>query len=85
MLILSILFFISSFLSAVVAVLVFLGLIPGNGKKSVAAAAISSAIFAALEIICILDPPFAEALLICGVILVSVLLFLSGKKEENAD
>lgn len=76
---LSLIFFISSFLSAILSVLTFLGLLPGKEKKTVFAFAVASLIFAICEIICIWNPPYGFIPLIIGILIINI-IFLTTKK-----
>lgn len=81
MVLLSLIFFISSFLSAALGVLTFLGLLPGRGRKTVIAFAASSFIFAVCEIICVWNPPYGFILVICGILIINIIFLLS--RNEN--
>ncbi len=79
---LSIIFFVSAVLSAVLAVLAFIGVLPKKGKNTGIALVIASGIFGFCELICIWDSPKGLILVTGGVLLVNLLYIIAGNERE---
>ena len=80
---LSVIFFISSVLSAVTAVLAFLGVLPGKGNRTGVALVIASGISGLCELLCIWESPVALIFVICSLIIVELIFLVA--KNEGAD
>ncbi len=78
---LSIIFFISSVLSALSAVAAFLGKAGKNGTKTGIALIIVSGVFGALELTAIWNSPKGMFLILSGVLIINVILTIS--REEG--
>ncbi len=80
---LSVIFFISSVLSAVIAVLTFFGALPGKGNKTGTALVIASGIFGLCELLCIWESPVTLIVVICALIIIELIFLISGKGEDE--
>lgn len=78
---LSIIFFISAFISVILSVLAFMGKISHKGKDTGIVLAVAGAVFGLCELVCIWNSPKGLFLIIAGVIIVS-LIFTVSKNEQ---
>ena len=81
---LSIIFFISAVLSAVISVLAFLGLIPGKGSRTGIALIVSSALFGLCELACIWEAPVGVIIIIpCLIVIQLIFTVIKDKGDEK--
>ena len=79
---LSVLFFVASVLSVILAVAAFLGKLSEKRKETGIILLIASGIFGLCELICIWNSPKGLILVICGVILAGMLLVIAQNNEN---
>lgn len=82
---LSVIFFITAFSSAVLSVLSFFGVLPGKGKDKKAAVAfiIASAVSGICELVCIWGSPKGLFLIISGALLINLIYTVAIEKEKR--
>lgn len=82
---LSVIFFITAFSSAVLSVLSFFGVLPGKGKDKTTAVAfiIASVVSGICELVCIWGSPKGLFLIISGALLINLIYTVAIEKEKR--
>ena len=82
---LSVIFFITAFASAVLSVLSFFGVLPGRGKDKTTGIAfiIASAVSGICELVCIWGSPKGLVLIISGVLLINLVYTIAIENEKK--
>lgn len=80
---LSIIFFISAVISVILAVLAFIGKIPGKGKDTGIVFAIASGVFGLCELSCIWESPKGLILIIGGLLLANLIFTIARNEGEK--
>lgn len=80
---LSIIFFISAFISVILSVLAFMGKISHKGKDTGIVLVVAGAVFGLCELACIWNSTKGLILIIAGMLLVNVVFTISKDEGEN--
>ena len=82
---LSVVFFITAFSSAILSVLSFFGVLPGKGKDKTTGIAfiIASAVSGICELVCIWGSPKGLVLIISGVLLINLVYTIAIENEKK--